>query len=70
MPEASAILRRRGRNAAMLIQVGSDEILRDDATPMAAKLLRAGCEAELEEWPRMPHDWHHYARSSLRDAQL
>jgi len=46
----------------MLIQVGSDEILRDDATRMAAKLRQAGCEVELEEWPRMPHVWHHYAR--------
>jgi epsilon-lactone hydrolase len=46
----------------MLIQVGSDEILRDDATRMAAKLRGAGCEVELEEWPRMPHVWHHYAR--------
>jgi epsilon-lactone hydrolase len=46
----------------MLIQVGSDEILRDDATRMAARLRQAGCEVELEEWPRMPHVWHHYAR--------
>lgn len=46
----------------ILIQVGSDEILRDDATRMAAKLRQAGCEVELEEWPRMPHVWHHYAR--------
>ncbi len=45
-----------------LIQVGSDEILRDDATRMAAKLRLAGCDVELEEWPRMPHVWHHYAR--------
>ena len=46
----------------MLIQVGRDEILRDDAARMAAKLHQAGCEVELEEWPRMPHVWHHYAR--------
>jgi epsilon-lactone hydrolase len=46
----------------VLIQVGSDEILRDDAVRMAAKLREAGCEVELEEWPRMPHVWHHYAR--------
>jgi len=38
----------------MLIQVGSDEILRDDAARMAAKLRQAGCEIELQEWPRMP----------------
>jgi epsilon-lactone hydrolase len=46
----------------MLIQVGSDEILRDDAVRMAAKLRQAGRDVELEEWPRMPHVWHHYAR--------
>ena len=46
----------------MLIQVGRDEILRDDAARMAAKLRHAGCEVEFEEWPRMPHVWHHYAR--------
>lgn len=46
----------------ILIQVGSDEILRDDAIRMAAKLRAAGGDVELEEWPRMPHVWHHYAR--------
>ncbi len=46
----------------VLIQVGSDEILRDDAARMAEKLRMAGNEVEFEEWPRMPHVWHHYAR--------
>jgi epsilon-lactone hydrolase len=46
----------------VLIQVGSDEILRDDAVRMADKLRAAGGEVRLEEWPRMPHAWHHYAR--------
>ncbi len=45
-----------------LIQVGSDEILRDDALRMAARLQEAGCNAEIEVWPRMPHAWHLYAR--------
>jgi epsilon-lactone hydrolase len=45
-----------------LIHVGSDEILRDDAVRMADKLRAAGCEAEIEVWPRMPHAWHLYAR--------
>ena len=45
-----------------LIQVGSDEILRDDALRMAARLQEAGCDAEIEVWPRMPHAWHLYAR--------
>ena len=45
-----------------LIQVGSDEILRDDAVRMAERLKATGCDAEIEVWPRMPHAWHLYAR--------
>jgi acetyl esterase/lipase len=45
-----------------LIHVGSDEILHDDAVRMADKLRAAGCEVEIEVWPRMPHAWHLYAR--------
>jgi monoterpene epsilon-lactone hydrolase len=45
-----------------LIQVGSDEVLRDDAVRMAARLKAAGCKVQLEIWPRMPHAWHLYAR--------
>jgi len=45
-----------------LIQVGSDEILRDDAVRMAEKMRSAGCEVEMEVWARMPHVWHLYAR--------
>ena len=44
-----------------LLQVGSDEILRDDAVRMADKLRAAGCHVELEIWPRMPHVWHLFA---------
>jgi monoterpene epsilon-lactone hydrolase len=45
-----------------LIQVGSDEMLRDDAVRMADKLRAAGCSVELEIWPRMPHVWQLFAR--------
>ena len=45
-----------------LIQVGSDEILLDDAVRMAAGLKAAECRTEIEIWPRMPHAWHLYAR--------
>jgi len=41
-----------------LIQVGSDEVLRDDAVRMAERMRAAACEVELEIWPRMPHVWH------------
>ena len=45
-----------------LIHVGSDEVLHDDSTRMAARLKAAGCDVEIEVWPRMPHAWHLYAR--------
>jgi monoterpene epsilon-lactone hydrolase len=41
-----------------LILVGSDEVLRDDAVQMAEKMLAAGCNVEIEVWPRMWHVWH------------
>ena len=44
-----------------LIQVGSDEILRDDAVRAAEKIRSSGGECALEIWPRMPHDWHLFA---------
>ena len=44
-----------------LIQVGSDEVARDDALRMAERLRAAGCRVELEVWPRMPHVWHLFA---------
>jgi monoterpene epsilon-lactone hydrolase len=40
-----------------LIQVGSDEVLLDDAVRMADRMRTAGCQVELEIWPRMPHVW-------------
>jgi acetyl esterase/lipase len=44
-----------------LIQVGSDEILRDDAVRMAERLRAGGCAVELEVWRRMPHVWQAFA---------
>src|ERR1700693_1958500 len=44
-----------------LLQVGSDEILRDDAVRMADKMRAAGRRGEIEIWPRMPHVWHLFA---------
>ena len=41
----------------VLIQVGSDEILRDDAIRMAEKLSKDNPRSKLEIWPRMPHAW-------------
>jgi acetyl esterase/lipase len=41
----------------VLIQVGSDEILRDDAVRMATTLRKDNPLSKLEVWPRMPHGW-------------
>lgn len=41
----------------VLIQVGSDEILRDDAVRMAEKLREQNPHSRLEIWSRMPHVW-------------
>jgi monoterpene epsilon-lactone hydrolase len=41
----------------VLIQVGSDEILRDDAVRMAEKLRSHNSLSKLEIWRRMPHVW-------------
>jgi len=46
----------------ILIHVGSDEALRDDALRMAEHLRAMGCQVELEVWPRMVHVWHMFAR--------
>ena len=44
-----------------LLQVGSDEILRDDSIRIAERMREAGCNVTLEVWPRMPHVWHAFA---------
>ncbi len=45
----------------LLIQVGSAEILLDDATEFAERARRAGCEITLEVWEDMIHVWHSFA---------
>jgi acetyl esterase/lipase len=45
----------------LLIQVGSAEVLLDDATRLSEKASAAGVEARLEVWPEMIHVWHSFA---------
>jgi len=45
----------------MLIQVGSVEILLDDATTLAARAGTYGVQTTLEVWAGMPHVWHLFA---------
>ena len=61
MPYASPLYGDPAGLPPTLLQVGSDEILRDDSVRMAEKLRAAGCHVELEVWPRMPHVWHLFA---------
>jgi phosphinothricin tripeptide acetyl hydrolase len=42
----------------LLVQVGSDEVLLDDALGLGAQAAAAGVEVALEEWPAMIHVWH------------
>jgi len=41
----------------IFIQVGTSEILLDDAKRLATKARQAGVEVELEIWDEMPHVW-------------
>lgn len=43
---------------ALLIHVGSDEVLLDDAVQLAARARAAGVETTLEVYERMIHVWH------------
>jgi epsilon-lactone hydrolase len=44
----------------LLIQVGSAEILLDDAVRLAGRAAEAGVRVELSVWPDMPHVWHFF----------
>jgi acetyl esterase/lipase len=60
-PYASPLYGEPAGLPATIIQVGSDEVLLDDAVRMADRMRAAGCRVELEIWPRMPHVWHLFA---------
>ena len=42
----------------LLIHVGSDEVLLDDAVQLSERAKQAGVTATLEVWDRMIHVWH------------
>lgn len=45
----------------LLIQVGDDEVLLDDALRLADSARDSGVEVTLQVWPRLWHVWHLYA---------
>jgi phosphinothricin tripeptide acetyl hydrolase len=57
-PLASPLFGDLGGLPPLLIQVGADEVLLDDAAELAARVRAAGGEAELEVAPHMIHVWH------------
>ncbi|MFO7749253.1 MAG: alpha/beta hydrolase [Desulfobacteraceae bacterium] len=46
----------------LLVQVGSKEILQDDAVLLVQKAKEAGVPAEIEIWEGMFHVWHYFSR--------
>ena len=58
---ASPVLADLSGLPPMLVQVGSAEILMDDALAVAAAAGRANAPVRLEIWPGMPHVWHAFA---------
>ena len=45
----------------LLIQVGEDEVLLDDALNLAAEAERAGVNVQLEVWEEMFHVFHMFS---------
>lgn len=60
-PLASPLLADLSGLAPMLIQVGDDEVLLDDAVRLADAVRNAGGDADLEVWPDMIHVWQMFA---------
>jgi monoterpene epsilon-lactone hydrolase len=56
-PRVSALYADLGNFPPILIQVGSDETLLDDATRLAARAGAADVAMTLEIWPHMIHAW-------------
>jgi epsilon-lactone hydrolase len=52
----------------LLVHVGSDEVLLDDALGLAERARRAGIDVNVEEWPAMIHVWHWF-QPMLEEAE-
>jgi len=52
----------------LLVHVGSDEVLLDDALGLADRARKAGVDVTVEEWPAMIHVWHWF-QPMLEDAE-
>jgi acetyl esterase/lipase len=56
-PLASPALADLRNLPPLLIQVGSEEVLLDDAATLHRKALKDGVDAQIEVWPEMIHVW-------------
>jgi epsilon-lactone hydrolase len=57
-PLASPLFADLSNLPPLLVQVGSEEVLLDDALGLGARARAAGVDATVEEWPAMIHVWH------------
>lgn len=57
-PLASPALADLAALPPMLIHVGSDEVLLDDARDLWRKAVACGVDAKIDEWDGMIHVWH------------
>lgn len=60
-PLISPLFADPGGLPPLLIQVGTDEILRDDSLRLAEKAKAAGVDVTLDVWEGMWHVWHYFA---------
>ncbi|MFQ5419701.1 MAG: alpha/beta hydrolase [Anaerolineae bacterium] len=60
-PQASPLFADLAGLPPLLIQVGSAEILHDDAVRLAEKAESAGVAVTLKAWAEMVHVWHGFA---------
>jgi len=73
-PLASPLLADLSGLPPLLIQVGRDEVLLDDARKLHAKVIAAGGSSELHIYDDVPHGWHYGApfvpetRQALREV--
>jgi acetyl esterase/lipase len=61
-PLASPLYADLGGLPPLLLQVGSAEVLLDDAVRMAERASKAGVSADLRVWQDMFHVWHAFAQ--------
>lgn len=62
-PRASPLIGRAAGLPPALIQVGSDEVLFDDAARLRARIEAAGGRAVFQEWAGMIHVWPLFAHA-------